>query len=94
MSGEAKVCARFFVSGRVQGVFFRGAAQMEARRLKLCGRARNLEDGRVEVIACGAAGAVDALEHWLWKGPPAARVSDVQRDALPFSDEYADFDVG
>lgn len=93
MSEDAKACTRFLVSGRVQGVFFRGATQTEARRLALCGWARNLEDGRVEVLACGTRGALDELERWLWRGPSAARVVDVQRTALPVSDEYADFQV-
>ncbi|HHM04646.1 MAG TPA: acylphosphatase [Gammaproteobacteria bacterium] len=66
------------VSGRVQGVFFRAATQQQARSLGITGYARNLPDGRVEVLACGEAGAVEALCAWLWKGPPQARVVDVQ----------------
>ena len=44
-------CRRYLVSGRVQGVFFRGATREQALALGLCGRATNLSDGRVEVIA-------------------------------------------
>jgi acylphosphatase len=85
-------CARFHVSGRVQGVFFRASTRQEALRLGLRGYARNLADGRVEVVACGSAEAVGELERWLWQGPPAARVDDVVRG--DYADTVADgFDV-
>ncbi len=72
------ICRRCFVSGRVQGVWYRGSTQREAERLGVTGHARNLPDGRVEVLACGAPAAVDALCAWLWQGPRHAEVSDVQ----------------
>ena len=75
-------CARFIVSGRVQGVFFRASTRNEAERLGLAGSARNLDDGRVEVIASGADEALAALERWLWQGPPSARVEDVTRESI------------
>lgn len=76
--------ARFFVSGRVQGVCFRASARDEALRLGLCGYAMNLRDGRVEVFAEGAADALGRLEQWLRHGPPLARVDAVQREtAVP-----------
>lgn len=74
--------ARFLVSGRVQGVFFRASTRDEARALGLAGSATNLADGRVEVIAEGGAPALDALERWLWQGPPAARVTAVTRERI------------
>lgn len=73
--------ARFLVSGRVQGVFYRASTREQALRLGLTGHARNLPDGRVEVRAHGEAAALEALERWLWQGPPAARVTDVVREA-------------
>ena len=78
--------ARFLVSGRVQGVFFRASTRNEAKRLGLGGSARNLADGRVEVIANGSDDALSALERWLWQGPPSARVEDVKRETLPDRD--------
>ena len=75
-------CARFVVSGRVQGVFFRASTREEALRLGLTGHARNLADGTVEVIACGGDAALDALERWLHSGPPLARVGTVVRAPL------------
>ena len=74
--------ARFLVSGKVQGVFFRASTRDQARRLGLRGHARNLPDGRVEVVAAGAAPAIDVLEQWLRQGPPQARVDALQRDAI------------
>ncbi|MCX7513893.1 acylphosphatase [Frateuria sp. STR12] len=74
--------ARFLVSGVVQGVFFRASTREQAQRLGLTGHARNLADGRVEVIAHGAPAALDALEQWLWQGPPAAQVAAVQRGVV------------
>ena len=71
--------ARFHVSGRVQGVSFRYHAQQQARALGLAGYARNLEDGRVEVLAVGADDAIAKLESWLRRGPALARVERVDR---------------
>jgi acylphosphatase len=74
---------RFLVSGRVQGVFYRASTREQAVRLGLAGYAKNLADGRVEVVACGELDALQALERWLWQGPPAAEISLVVRDELP-----------
>jgi acylphosphatase len=72
--------ARFLVSGRVQGVFYRASTREQALQLGLAGHARNLPDGRVEVFAYGEAAALDALERWLWQGPAAAKVAGVLRE--------------
>lgn len=69
---------RFLVSGRVQGVYFRASTRQQARQLGLTGYAKNLPDGRVEVLAVGEVTALNALNQWLWRGPPAASVTDVQ----------------
>ena len=71
---------RFLVSGRVQGVYFRGSTREQALALGLDGQARNMADGRVEVIAAGPPEALEQLEQWLHEGPPAARVDEVQRE--------------
>ncbi len=72
------VCMRYTVSGRVQGVFFRASTQREAQSLGITGYAKNLPDGSVEVLACGPEAAVNQLGDWLWVGPPASRVSNVE----------------
>ncbi len=75
-------CLRCYVSGRVQGVWFRGSTRDQAERLGLSGYARNLPDGRVEVLACGELVALETLQKWLWQGPSAASVSDVECHSL------------
>jgi acylphosphatase len=72
------VCKKCFVSGRVQGVFYRGAAAQRARELEVRGYARNLPDGRVEVLACGEEAAVQNFVSWLWIGSSASRVTAVE----------------
>ena len=71
--------ARFFVEGRVQGVFFRASTRAQAMELGLRGYARNLHDGRVEVLAVGDVQALEHLAEWLKHGPPHARVEKLER---------------
>jgi len=72
------ICRRCIVSGRVQGVFFRASTQAQALALGVRGHARNLPDGRVEVLACGAEADVQSLCTWLHSGPSQAGVTAVQ----------------
>jgi acylphosphatase len=74
----AILCQRYFVSGRVQGVFFRANTATEARRLGLAGWAINLPDGRVEVLVRGSEHAVQAIGSWLRQGIPPAQVDDLE----------------
>ena len=71
----ARLC---HVSGRVQGVFYRASTRQRAVELGLTGYARNLPDGRVEVLAVGSDASVQSLCDWLWHGPPGAQVSHVE----------------
>lgn len=73
-----KISRRCLVSGRVQGVFFRASTHEKAAELGVSAQAVNLADGRVRIAIQGEAHKVAALEAWLWQGPPAARVEDVQ----------------
>lgn len=82
-------CVRFLVEGKVQGVCFRASTRSQALALGLRGFARNLPDGRVEVLAAGDDDAVETLAHWLHHGPPGARVDALHRqgsDATPPDD--------
>lgn len=74
---------RFLVADRVQGVSYRLWSCDQAAQLGLDGWVRNLPDGRVEALAIGTAAAVDELQRRLSRGPAAARVTGVQRQALP-----------
>ena len=71
------IAKRCLVAGRVQGVYYRASTQHQARQLGVAGHARNLIDGRVEVLAVGEPAQVDALVTWLWKGSPASQVTGV-----------------
>ena len=73
-----KVRAHIFVSGRVQGVFFRSAAAETADGLNLNGWVRNLSDGRVEIVAEGDKEAAQSLIDWCYDGPPNAQVGGVE----------------
>jgi acylphosphatase len=72
------ICKRCLVGGRVQGVYYRATAARRARDLGLSGYARNLPDGRVEVLACGDEAVVFAFVKWLWIGSSASRVTSVE----------------
>jgi acylphosphatase len=79
---ERLIVRRYLVSGRVQGVYYRASAARRARAAGITGYARNLPDGRVEVLACGSEAALREFIDWLWIGPAAAKVSDVVVEAL------------
>jgi acylphosphatase len=72
------VAKHLLISGRVQGVGFRYAMAEEAERLGATGWVRNRRDGTVEAVVDGAGDAVTALIAWARRGPPAARVSELQ----------------
>jgi acylphosphatase len=67
-----------FVSGQVQGVFFRMETAGRARKLGLGGFVRNLRDGRVEAVFEGDPEVVDAMVEWCHSGPPLANVESVE----------------
>ncbi|MBS0359619.1 MAG: acylphosphatase [Proteobacteria bacterium] len=81
-----QLCLHCYVSGRVQGVYFRDSTQKQAIKLGVKGWTRNLEDGRVEVLASGEEEAVKQLAKWLWKGSPLSKVTDVVIEECAFED--------
>lgn len=82
------------ITGRVQGVGYRDGLRAEALRRGVTGWVRNCRDGRVEAVVQGSAEAVKALVAWARRGPPAARVTDL--DIRPAAGEldrpYTGFD--
>ena len=92
-AGDGTGGRRFLVSGRVQRVGFRAATRRRATELGLRGHARNLADGRVEVVAGGAPEAIAELARWLAEGPAFARVDEV-KDAGPAAIPEGPFRTG
>lgn len=77
MSGEGTTALRAVISGRVQGVWYRGWTVETATRLGLSGWVRNRLDGTVEAVFCGPAELVHRMIEACRSGPPAARVEEV-----------------
>jgi len=81
MSGRnagPRVRAHVWISGRVQGVYFRAYAEDEAAFRKVAGWVRNAPDGRVEAVFEGSPAAVEAMIGWCHRGSPAADVTGVE----------------
>ena len=92
MVDKAIICRRCLVDGHVQGVFYRASTLVKASELNVTGWARNMDDGRVEVVMQGTMEQLDALQDWLWEGSTAATVTSVQCESLPVG-EYNGFGV-
>ena len=86
------LCMRCFISGKVQGVWFRASSKTEADNLNLTGWARNLKDGRVEVLACGDEKQLETFSQWLQKGPDLAEVTQFSSEMLPWQ-EFPTFEI-
>lgn len=71
---------KILVTGRVQGVYFRYFTQNKAKELGVLGSVRNLDDGRVEIIAEAEAAVLEKFIRWCHKGPITARVDTVNID--------------
>ena len=88
-----KVRAHIYVSGRVQGVFFRWHTKEEADKHGVKGWVRNLPDGRVEALLEGEKEAVEAVIEFCRRGPPLARVEKVEVQWEPYKGEYEKFRI-
>ena len=86
-----KVRAHVFVSGRVQGVFFRQKTKQRAQSLSVKGWVQNLPDGRVEAVFEGEEDAVKALVEYCHHGPSYARVENVEVNYESYSGEFTGF---
>lgn len=79
-----RICRQGFISGRVQGVGFRQFVRRAAEAEQVEGWARNLSDGRVEVLLCGEAAAVEKVASQVGIGPAVSQVADVHWQAQPY----------
>ena len=84
---------RIFVTGKVQGVFFRQSLKVMAKKNDVSGWVKNLTDGRVEAVLEGNEEQIGRLLEWAHRGPANARVEDVEICNEKFSNEFSKFDV-
>ena len=82
-----------YISGRVQGVFFRAETQRAATDLNLTGWVKNIVDGRVEAVFEGEDEDVDKMLAWCHVGPPAARVENVEVTEETYTGEFRNFSI-
>jgi acylphosphatase len=82
-----------YISGRVQGVFFRAETQRAAMGFNLTGWARNVPDGRVEAVFEGEDENVDKMLAWCHIGPPHALVENVMVKEEPYTDSFNNFSI-
>jgi len=81
------------ISGRVQGVWFRGSAQDKAESLGITGWVRNTRDGRVESVFEGDEASVNEMISWCHHGPTMASVTNVEIDEEEYRNEFKSFDI-
>ena len=91
--GNMKVRTHIFVSGRVQGVFFRVETRYEAMKRNVAGWVRNTSGGRVEAIFEGEREDVEKLIDFCRKGPLGARVTKIDVQCEEYSVEFKDFKI-
>jgi len=82
-----------FISGKVQGVWFRAYTEAEAKKLGIKGWVRNLSDGRVEAVFEGEDTAVDKMVAWCYRGSPYSEVKNVEVIEEPYKGEFTDFKI-
>ncbi|EGR0188973.1 acylphosphatase [Vibrio cholerae] len=93
MKKMEKQCSKFIVSGHVQGVGFRYHTSHQGLKLGLTGYAKNLNNGDVEVVACGAPERLEELYLWLQEGPKTASVRQVIRLNSELEHDYPGFEI-
>ena len=82
-----------FVTGRVQGVFFRQSTRVIAIKNNVNGWVRNLDDGRVEIIAQGEEQNINKLIDWCRTGPANSRVDEFELKEESITEEFENFEV-
>lgn len=85
------VAIRVYISGKVQGVYFRAYTKGMADQLGLNGWVRNLQDGRVEALFQGSAGHITKILGWCRQGSPNSKVDSLQVEGHNLEPHHADF---
>ena len=88
-----KVRAHVFVSGMVQGVFFRSETRNEAKRRNVSGWVQNTSDGMVETVFEGEKKDVEKMIDFCQRGPQGARVTKVDVQWEEYIGEFIDFKI-
>ena len=88
-----KTRAHVFVTGKVQGVYFRQNTLQAANNHGVFGWVRNLPDGRVEAVFEGDEVAVNKMVKWCRTGPPAARVDSLYAKSEKYTGEFSSFSI-
>lgn len=88
-----KIRIHLFISGRVQGVFYRQNAKNKAEKLKINGWVKNLEDGRIEAVFEGEKEKVEEMVEWAKRGPIIARVDNIEIIKEEYQDEFRNFEI-
>jgi acylphosphatase len=88
-----KIRCHVFVSGRVQGVFFRQNTLERAKALGLKGWVKNTTDGKVEAVFEGEREKIEKILEWMRKGPPFAKVDGLEIEWEDFKDEFENFEI-
>lgn len=87
------VTKHVYISGKVQGVYFRDYTRKKALALEVSGWVRNLPDGRVEAVFQGDEDKVKAMLEWCWEGSPRSQVKDMQVEDLETAENYTGFRI-
>ncbi len=93
ISKQEKARIHVFVSGRVQGVYFRKSTKKKAKKLNVFGWVRNLSDGRVEAIFEGEENMVEQIIDWCKKGSVFAKVEDLEIIKEEYRGEFSGFAI-
>ena len=88
-----KIRVHLYISGRVQGVYYRGFTQETAYALGLKGWSKNLPDGKVEAVFEGDTDKIEAAIKKCWQGPPASRVADIRVIWDEPVEDFTDFSI-
>jgi acylphosphatase len=83
----------FKITGKVQGVWFRAAAQKEAERLGLKGVIQNMSDGSVELTLQGSEDSLDEFKDWCHKGSDASEPEHVEMTPQELGEEFSEITI-